>query len=185
MLIVLKATGGLEVPLTSALASAVLPVVVVNPRQVRDFAKARSHLTKTDVLGAQTLAQFAEVMRPTPRPLPDAEARAVAAVLARRRQLVEMLTAEKNRFLTASLATPQESADSYRLARTGAGAYRNGLGHDPSSESSLARKRGAAAQRFRRRPRADLHLPRQSAGTRYLDPTVDRRASRRGPAQPG
>ena len=103
-LIVLEATGGMEIPLTSALATAGLPVVVVNPRQVRDFAKACGHLAKTDALDAQVLAQFAEVMRPQPRPLPDAEARALAALLTRRRQLVEMLTAEKNRLLSA--ATP-------------------------------------------------------------------------------
>jgi transposase len=101
-LIVLEATGGLEIPLTSALATAGLPVVVVNPRQVRDFAKASGRLAKTDALDAQVLAQFAEVMRPQPRPLPDAEARALAALLTRRRQLVEMLTAEKNRLLSAS-----------------------------------------------------------------------------------
>jgi transposase len=101
-LIVLEATGGMEIPLTSALATAGLPVVVVNPRQVRDFAKASGRLAKTDALDAQVLAQFAEVMRPQPRPLPDAEARALAALLTRRRQLVEMLTAEKNRLLSAS-----------------------------------------------------------------------------------
>lgn len=101
-LILLEATGGMELPLTSALATAGLPVVVVNPRQVRDFAKASGRLAKTDVLDAQTLAQFAEVMRPQPRPLPDAEARALTALVARRRQLVEMLTAEKNRLLSAS-----------------------------------------------------------------------------------
>jgi transposase len=101
-LIVLEATGGMEIPLTSALATAGLPVVVINPRQVRDFAKASGHLAKTDALDAQVLAQFAEVMRPQPRPLPDAEARALAALLTRRRQLVEMLTAEKNRLLSAS-----------------------------------------------------------------------------------
>jgi transposase len=100
-LIVLEATGGMEIPLTSALATAGLPVVVVNPRQVRDFAKARGHLAKTDALDAQVLAQFAEMMRPQPRPLPDAEARALTALLTRRRQLVEMLTAEKNRLLSA------------------------------------------------------------------------------------
>ena len=100
-LIVLEATGGMEIPLTSALATAGLPVVVVNPRQVRDFAKASGHLAKTDALDAQVLAQFAEVMRPQPRPLPDAETRALAALLTRRRQLVEMLTAEKNRLLSA------------------------------------------------------------------------------------
>ncbi len=98
-LIVLEAPGGMEIPLTSALATAGLPVVVINPRQVRDFAKASGHLAKTDALDAQILAQFAEVMRPQPRPLPDAETRALAALLTRRRQLVEMLTAEKNRLL--------------------------------------------------------------------------------------
>jgi transposase len=101
-LILLEATGGMEIPLTSALATAGLPVVVVNPRQVRDFAKASGRLAKTDALDAQMLAQFAEVMRPQPRPLPDAEARALTALVARRRQLVEMLTAEKNRLLSAS-----------------------------------------------------------------------------------
>lgn len=101
-LIVLEATGGMEIPLTSALATAGLPVVVVNPRQVRDFAKACGHLAKTDALDAQVLAQFAEVMRPQPRPLPDAETRALATLLTRRRQLVDMLTAEKNRLLSAA-----------------------------------------------------------------------------------
>lgn len=101
-LIVLEATGGMEIPLTSALATADLPVVVVNPRQVRDFAKASGRLAKTDALDAQVLAQFAEVMRPQPRPLPDAATRALAALVTRRRQLVEMLTAEKNRLLSAA-----------------------------------------------------------------------------------
>jgi transposase len=100
-LVVLEATGGLEIPLTGVLAAAGVPVVVVNPRQVRDFAKATWRLAKTDALDAQTLAHFAEVMRPEPRPLPDEQAHALAAILARRRQLVEMLTAEKNRLGTA------------------------------------------------------------------------------------
>lgn len=96
-LIVLEATGGLEVPLTSALAAAGLPVVVINPRHVRDFAKATGKLAKTDALDAQVLAQFAEVIRPAARPLPTAQTQALAALLARRRQVVEMLVAEKNR----------------------------------------------------------------------------------------
>jgi transposase len=100
-LIVLEATGGLEVPLTSALATAGLPVVVVNPRQIRDFAKASGKLAKTDTLDAQLLAHFAEVMRPAPRPLPDDQAHALAALLTRRRQLIEMLVAEKNRLAGA------------------------------------------------------------------------------------
>jgi transposase len=96
-LVVLEATGGVESPLTAVLAAAGVPVVVVNPRQVRDFAKATGRLAKTDALDAQTLAHFAEVMRPEPRPLPDEQTQALAAILTRRRQLVEMLTAEKNR----------------------------------------------------------------------------------------
>lgn len=103
-LVVLEATGGLEIPLTGALAAAGIPVVVVNPRQVRDFAKATGKLAKTDALDAQMLARFADVMRPEPRPLPDAETRALAALLSRRRQLVEMLTAERNRLM--SVLTP-------------------------------------------------------------------------------
>jgi transposase len=96
-LVVLEATGGLEVPLVSALAAVAVPLVVANPRQVRDFAKATGQLAKTDTLDAQILARFAETVRPTPRPLPDAETQELAALLGRRRQLIEMLTAEKNR----------------------------------------------------------------------------------------
>jgi transposase len=95
--IVLEATGGLEVLLSGALATAGLPVAVVNPRQVRDFARATGRLAKTDRLDAQILAQFAEAVRPACRPLPDASTQQLAALLTRRRQLVEMLTAEKNR----------------------------------------------------------------------------------------
>lgn len=100
-LVVLEATGGLEMPITGILAAAGMPVVVVNPRQVRDFAKATGRLAKTDALDAQILAYFAEVLRPEPRPLPDEQTQALAALLARRRQLVEMLTAEKNRLSSA------------------------------------------------------------------------------------
>lgn len=96
-LIVLEATGGLDVPVSSALAAAGLPVVVVNPRQVRDFAKATGKLAKTDTLDASILAQFAEAVRPVARALPDAATQALSALLLRRRQLIEMLTAEKNR----------------------------------------------------------------------------------------
>ena len=100
-LIVLEATGGLELPLIGALVAAGLPVVVANPRQVRDFAKATGRLAKTDPLDAQILAHFADVIRPVPRTLPDEQMQALAALLARRRQLIEMLTAEKNRLGSA------------------------------------------------------------------------------------
>lgn len=102
-LILLEATGGIELPLTGALAAAGLPIVVVNPRQIRDFAKAVGQLAKTDALDAQVLAHFAEVVRPTPRPLPDVETQELAALVTRRRQLIEMLTAEKNRVASARI----------------------------------------------------------------------------------
>lgn len=102
-LIVLEATGGLEMPVTSALAAAGLAVAVVNPRQVRDFAKAIGQLAKTDALDARVLAHFAEVVRPTPRPLPDAEARALAALVRRRRQVIAMLAAEQQRRRTTPM----------------------------------------------------------------------------------
>jgi transposase len=100
-LVVLEATGGLEVPATAALAAAGLPVAVVNPRQVRDFAKAVGQLAKTDALDAQLLARFGEVVRPAPRPLPDTDTQALAALVARRRQVLGMLTAERQRLGTA------------------------------------------------------------------------------------
>jgi transposase len=95
--IVVEATGGYEAPLVAELSVAALPVAVVNPRQVRDFAKATGRLAKTDRLDAQVLAHFGEAVRPTPRPLPDEAALALAALVERRRQVVAMRTAEENR----------------------------------------------------------------------------------------
>jgi len=103
-LIVLEATGGLEAPLVGTLAAAGLPVVVVNPRQVRDFARAKGLLAKTDTLDAAVLAHFAEAIRPLPRAVPDATTQALAALVTRRRQLVEMATAEENRLGSAPSA---------------------------------------------------------------------------------
>ncbi len=96
-LLVLEATGGYELLAVAALAAAALPVVVVNPRQVRDFAKATGQRAKTDRLDADILARFADVVRPEVRELPDAQAHELDALLTRRRQLLEMLQAERNR----------------------------------------------------------------------------------------
>src|SRR5689334_21988955 len=96
-LVVLEATGGLEVRLAAALAAAGLPVAVVNPRRVRAFARATGRLAKTDRLDAEAIARFAEAVRPPVRPLPDEATRRLAALLARRRQLLEMPVAERNR----------------------------------------------------------------------------------------
>jgi transposase len=100
-LIVLEATGGYETAVVTALAVAGMPVAVVNPRHVRDFAKALGLLAKTDALDAAVLATFADRIRPTPRPLPDEAHADLLALVARRRQLVEMRTAELNRVPTA------------------------------------------------------------------------------------
>lgn len=96
-LIVLEATAGYELAVTAALAGGGLPIVVVNPRHVRHFAQALGQLAKTDAIDARTLACFAERVRPAPRLLPSEAAQLLDALLTRRRQLVEMLTAEKNR----------------------------------------------------------------------------------------
>ena len=101
-MVLLEATGGLELPLVAALAAAALPVVVVNPRQVRDFARATGTLAKTDALDAAVLAHFADAIRPEVRPLRDAESQVLNSLTARRHQVLTMLVSEKNRLGTAS-----------------------------------------------------------------------------------
>jgi transposase len=101
-LIVLEATGGLEIPCSAALAAEGLPVVVVNPRQVRDFAKATGKLAKTDAIDAMIIARFGEAVRPEVRQMRDSEMQDLKDLAARRRQIVQMITAEKNRLARAS-----------------------------------------------------------------------------------
>jgi transposase len=107
-LIVLEATGGFERTVAAALAGARLPLVVVNPRQVRDFARATGRLAKTDAIDAAVLAHFAEAIHPEPRPLLDEQAQALDALVGRRRQIVEMIVAETNR---------QRSTENRRISR--------------------------------------------------------------------
>lgn len=96
-LVVLEATGGYEMAVTAALATAQIPVAVVNPRQIRDFARATGQLAKTDALDARAIALFAEAVQPPVRPLPSEQAQVLSELVTRRRQLVEMLGAETNR----------------------------------------------------------------------------------------
>jgi transposase len=96
-LIVLEATGGFETVVAAGLAAADLPLAVVNPRQIRDFARATGRLAKTDPIDAAVIAHFAEAVRPEARPVASEEARALGELVARRRQLIEMMTAERNR----------------------------------------------------------------------------------------
>ena len=96
MLVVLEATGGFELAVAAEFAL-VCPTAIVNPRQVRDFAKATGRLAKTDAIDAETLARFAEAVRPEPRPLPDAQTQELVGIVQRRRQLLDMIIAEGNR----------------------------------------------------------------------------------------
>jgi transposase len=104
----LEATGGLERVATAALATAGLPGVIVNPRQARDFARATGQWAKTDALDARALAHFADVIRPTPRPLPDTQTQELRALLSRRQQLIGMRTAEQNRLAGTSARLAQD-----------------------------------------------------------------------------
>lgn len=101
-LIVLEATGGLEMPCVGALAAEGFPVVVMNPRQVRDFARATGQLAKTDPIDARAIARFAEAVRPEVRELKTEETQELAALGLRRRQIIQMITSEKNRLASAS-----------------------------------------------------------------------------------
>ena len=101
-MVLLEASGGLELPLVAALAAEAVPVVVINPRQVRDFARATGKLAKTDALDAAVLARFAEVVRPPVRPLRDAETQFLNSLVARRLQVMNMLISEKNRLSAAT-----------------------------------------------------------------------------------
>jgi transposase len=96
-LVVLEATGGFETTVAAALAGAGLPLAVVNPRQIRDFARAMGRLAKTDALDAEVIAVFAERIRPEPRPVPGPDAQVLGELVARRRLLVEMIGMERNR----------------------------------------------------------------------------------------
>ena len=121
-LIVLEATGGYEVAVVAALATAALPVVVLNARQVRDFARATGRLAKTDAIDAGVLAHFAEVVRPPVRPLPDAMTQDLQAWLTRRRQLVDMLLAEEERRSRAPRAIQRQIDQHVRWLRAQLGA---------------------------------------------------------------
>ena len=112
-LVLLEASGGLELPLVAALAVEELPVVVVNPRQVRDFARATGKLAKTDTLDAVVLAHFGEAVRPPVRPLRDSETQLLSSLVARRHQLVTMLVSEKNRLSTASTDAVRPSIETH------------------------------------------------------------------------
>jgi transposase len=111
VLIVLEATGGYEQVVSAALAAAGLPVAVVNPRQIRDFARATGKLAKTDRLDALAIARFAQAVKPEPRPLADAQAQMLGELVARRRQVIEMIGMESNRLRQARAKTVKRTIE--------------------------------------------------------------------------
>ena len=130
-LVLLEATGGLELPLVAALAAAALPVVVVNPRQIREFARATGTLAKTDSLDAVILAHFADAVRPPVRPLKDSETQILNSLTARRHQVLTMLVSERNPAWHCGQRRRSPNRGPHRLA--GAGVARFGQGPETGS----------------------------------------------------
>lgn len=166
-LIVLEATGGFEVTVAAVLAGAGLSLAVVNPRQIRDFAPATGRLAKTDALDAQIIALFAERIRPEPRPIADAESLALSELVARRRQVVEMIGMEANRLRQARSPRVRRTIEATRK-NPGGSAGRAGQGHrrHRARLSRLAGRGRPADLRPRHRRHHRAHVDRRSARTR-------------------
>ena len=149
-MVLLEATGGLELPLVAALAAAALPVVVVNPRQVRDFAKATGTLAKTDALDAGVLAHFADAVRPSVRPLRDAETQVLNSLTARKAPGIDHagLREEPAGYCHQRGASPHRIP--HRLVGTGVERLGQGVAAVSSPKSSMAREGRPAAHRSRR-----------------------------------
>ena len=184
VMVLLEASGGLELPLVAALAAASLPVVVVNPRQVRDFARATGTLAKTDALDAQVLAHFAEVVRPPVRPLRDAETQALNSLAARRHQVMTMLVSEKNRLSSATVAVrPRIEAHIAWLEQE-----LDDLDEELRQtlrQSPVWRERESPAHCSRRGRTALSDSLGLSAGTGHAGPPAGRRPRGEGALQPG
>ena len=184
-LVLLEASGGLELPLVAALAAAALPVVVVNPRQVRDFARATGTLAKTDALDAAVLAHFADVICPSVRPLRDAEAQVLNSLTARRHQVMTMLVSEKNRLGTAiSAVRPRIEAHIVWLEQE-LDDLDEGL-RQTLRQSPVWREKDDLLRTVPGVERAALpHAAGLPAGVGHVGPQAGRRHSGRGSLQPG
>jgi hypothetical protein len=183
-LVVLEATGRYEAACAAALAATGVPTAVVNPRQVRDFARATGQLAKTDAIDAAVLALFAERVRPEPRPLLDAETEILQALLLRRRQLLHMLVAEKNRALRASSAVKASLAKHIRWLERELAAVEDDLDEAIRASPVWRAKEDLLAGRAGSGARPGDHPPGRAAGVGPAEPARDRRARRGGPAQP-
>ncbi len=156
-LVVLEATGRLESAAVSALAVADIPLAIVNPRHVRDFARSTGKLAKTDKLDAQMLARFADAVRPEPRPLPDETQQRLEALLVRRRQLLGMVTAERNRRRRAPAMTRAEIDEHIAWLQIRVEAIEDELNKEHPLQPPLAREGRALAERTGGWPDAGCH----------------------------
>jgi transposase len=184
-LIVLEATGGFETMVAAVLAGAGLPLAVVNPRQIRSFAKALGKLAKTDAIDAEVIALFADKVRPQVRPVPTSDARALGELVARRRQIVEMIGMEANRRRHAAdkrLAKDDRSPP--RFPRKGTRRRRRRHRHGCARFARVARNGRLARFRSRRRPGDRANPHRRVARTRQPRSPKARRPRRRRAVQP-
>ena len=185
-MVLLEASGGLELPLVAALAAEAVPVVVINPRQVRDFARATGKLAKTDALDAAVLARFAEVVRPPVRPLRDAETQFLNSLVARRLQVMNMLVSEKNRLSAATTVAvrPRIEAHIAWLERE-LDDLDEGL-RKTLRQSPVWREKDNLLRTVPGVGRTALPHPSGiPAGTGYTGPPTDRRPGGSGSLQPG
>ena len=136
-MVVLEPTGGLELPSVAALAAASLPMAIVNPRQVRDFARATGALAKTDALDAASLAHFADAVRTAVRPLKDAETQVLSSLVARRHQVITILVAEEPAW-ERDQCRPTPDRGPHRLAQAGAERHRRRAATDTAQQSGVA-----------------------------------------------
>ena len=184
-MVVMEASGGLELPLVAALAVEELPVVVVNPRQVRDFAKATGKLAKTDTLDAAVLAHFGEAVKPAVPPLRDAETQALSSLAARRHQVVSMLVSERNRLNVTATAVRPAHRSTHRMASGRTGRPRQGSATDYPPESRMEGEGRSVAQCPRRGASGVADTACLLARTGHAEPQADCRSGRCGPLQPG
>ena len=168
--VVVEATGGYERAVVAAGVAAALPIAIVNPRQVRAFAKAIGRLAKTDAIDAALLALFGARVRPAVRPLPDAETQALAALIARRRQLQEMLVSEQQR-LEKATTTPvrRDLRQHIRWLERRVDDVDGDIDRAIQKQPRVARQRRSTAKLYRARPHRVAHAIRELPELGQLD----------------
>ena len=183
--VVLEATGGLERVVVGELEVAGLPVVLVNPRQVRDFARATGRLAKTDVIDAGMLARYGEAVQPEVRSLPDADMQALRGLVVRRRQVVDMLTAERNHMAQATPWVRRRVGAAHCRAAAAVGGSGSGTGAADPGQPGVARAGRTVAQRAGGRKRDRAPVRGKPAGTGPAQSQADSGAGGGSAPQPG